>query len=165
MPIGGLAAIEETGVPVVDNFVGGVPFGVFDNYTLYKLPTPVDRTSVPSATWDELASLLEDRVPDYRAQWLVVHYVPIGSASVAHTAIFDTLAEQFKKVDSAMAVAELNLTDRVVLIRKKDKRGIPDLSIACMSHKVWSFTRGNNASHKKVVHTFSQCCARSRTNL
>ena len=47
MTVGGLAALEETGVPVVDNFIGGPPYGVLDNYTLYKLPAPEDRVSVP----------------------------------------------------------------------------------------------------------------------
>ena len=80
-----MTSIQDTGVPIVDNFVGGVPFGVLDNYTIYKLPKAVDRPGVPSAIWDELASLLEDRMPDNRARWLVVHYSPIGAAAVSHT--------------------------------------------------------------------------------
>ena len=163
--IGGLAAVEETGVPVVDNFIGGVPFGVLENYTLYKLPTPVDRISVPSSTWEELVSLLEDRVPDNRARWMIVRYTAIGQAAVSHEAIFDTLTEKLKKFDVAFAVGELDNVNRVVLIRKKDGKALPDFGVVCMSHKVWRFAGTNNPAYKKVVEKFSQCCVKSRTNL
>ena len=163
--IGGLAAIEETGVPVVDNFIGGVPFCVLENYTLYKLPTPVDRVSVPSTTWDELATMLEDRVPDNRARWMIVHYAPIGQAAVSHEAIFDTLTEKLKKFDVAFAVGELDNVNRVVLIRKKDGKALPDFGVVCMSHKVWRFAGTKQSCYKKIVEKFSQCCVRSRTNL
>jgi hypothetical protein len=109
--------------------------------------------------------LLEDREPNRKTLWMVVLYKPIGATAVGHTAIFDTLAERFTPVDAAFAVAELNATDRAVLIRKRDFKAIPDLDIACMSHKVWLFARGNIASHKRIVLTFAQCCVRSRTNL
>jgi hypothetical protein len=138
---------------------------VLDNYTLYKLPTPVDRTSVPSATWTELASLLEDRVPDNRARWMIVHYAPIGQAAVSHEAIFDTLTEKLKKFDVAFAVGELDNVNRVVLIRKKDGKALPDFGVVCMSHKVWRFAGTNQLCYKKIVEKFSQCCVKSRTNL
>ncbi len=37
-----LAVVEETGIPAIDGFICGVPFGVVDNFTLYKLPVPMD---------------------------------------------------------------------------------------------------------------------------
>ena len=160
-----MAAIEESGIPVVDNFICGEPFCVLDNYTLYKLPAPVDRTSVPSTVWDELASLLEDRMPDKRALWVVVHYSPLGAVAVSHTAIFDTLAERLLRFDVAFAVGEADALNRVVLIRKKCFKALPDFSITCMSHKVLRFAKGNNTTYKKVVNTFSNCCVSSRSNL
>ena len=162
MSPGSLSAIEESGVPVVDNFIGGEPFGMIDNYTLYKLSVPEDRHAVPTATWHDLLPLLEGRVPDHRARWAVVLYTPIGAAAVSHTAIFDTLLERFKKFDIALVVAELNLSDRAVLIRKRDGKAFPDLSIACMAHSTWNFARGNSASHKRAVLTFAQFCGGSR---
>ena len=152
-------------MPIVDNFIGGVPFSVLDNYTLYKLPKPADRLSVPSATWVELEALLEDRMPECRSAWLVVHYSPVGPAAVSHEAIFDILAERLLKFDTAFAVGELDTVNRVCLIRKKCYRALPDFSITCMSHKVLRFAKGNGSSYKKIVEKFSQCCVKSRTNL
>ena len=152
-------------MPVVDMFVGGVPFGVMDNYTLYKLPKPVDRTSVPSTTWDVLVGLLEERAPSAQAKWAMVHYSRIGPAAVSHEAIFDSLATRLLKNDVAFCVAELDDSNRAVLIRKKCFKTLPDFGISCMSHKVWSFGRGGTAQFKQIVRTYSHCCIRSRTNL
>ncbi len=165
LSIGGLASIEETGVPVVDNFVGGVPFCVLDNYTFYKLPKAIDRVSVPSVTWDELASMLVNKPPSATARWAIVHYAPIGPAAVSHEAIYDTLAERLLRFDVAFCVAELDALHRVVLIRKKCFKAFPDFGVACMSHKVLGFACGSNATNKKVVEKFSHCCVRSRSNL
>ena len=163
--IGGLAAIEESGIPVVDNFIGGEPFSVMDNYTIYKLPVPVDRVQVPSTTWTELVSLLDDRIPDCRARWAIVHYAPIGAVAVSHEGIFDALVDKLKKFDVAFAVGELDNVNRAVLIRKKCFKVLPDFGVLCMSHKVYSFGRGNNSTFKKVVNIFSNCCVRNRSNL
>ena len=85
-------------MPVVDMFIGGAPFAVLENFTLYKLPKAVDRHSEPSTTWDVLEALLAERQPSHSANWVVVYYAPIGAAAVSHEAIFDTLEETFKEV-------------------------------------------------------------------
>ena len=156
---------EESGVPAVDGFIAGEPFGTLDNYTLYKRGVPIDMVSVPSSSWLSLVLSLEARKPDRRSSWTIVLYESIGGAAVEHTAIFDTLAARFNAIDAAFVVGQLGMTTRAALIRKRDTKAFPDLSITAMSHSTWNFTKGNAVHYRNIVLDFAHCCINSRTNL
>jgi hypothetical protein len=163
--IGDLAQANLTGVSSVDTFVAGPPYGTVDNFTLYKLDPPMDMVSEATATWQELCATLEDRQPDRRTTWIVALYTPMGNTTVAHTDIFTTLLNRLDSIDAAFVCTSLNGTDRAIMLKKRDLKGLPDFTIVGMTHSLWTFPKGHAKNHKRIVELFARCCTHTRTNL
>jgi hypothetical protein len=145
--------------------VAGPPYGTVDNFTLYKLDSPVDMISEATATWQELCETLDDRQPTRRSSWIVVLHAPMGNTAVAHTDIFTTLLNRFEAIDAAFVCTALNQTDRALMLSKRDMKALPDFTIVGMTHSLWTFQTGHAVNHKRVVQLVARCCMHTRTNL